>query len=452
MTHFKNIDFAKHDHQYSRSLINDLLANKPVKIFQTYADKIGDSISLSDFDEQKLIALTDNLSHATQDQFNDAYNGPDKSIFTKIDKAPYSGMDGNKKTALQEIGFAVCLDMLISHRQSSSNQYDTDNIITDDKQSINDAIDFMRRNKEWLASNTDGAKALAAYLRNSDIDLTKYQIHRGSKLFNSIKAVGSKLSGLTADKWNPADIFLIKKGSNVEPSQFKNIIDYNQYIGANDQVIGVSLKKGETTALHGSFALRSLLNMVGVKVNHTKCQTIDQCKKLINDHLVSLQHSTIEKYIYLVTNPGDSTKTIAQLVDQLHPKSDTFIDSFPPGLEFLSAVRNNEAKMIDALTAAYQVASSSHANSAPHIKVARNSVKTINPHNADVITINRIIIPLTGDIHILFDLTVTSESGSQQKIKMQLRSKQQGNAPQFIIHHAEIPANKGKLISQFKPV
>lgn len=453
MTHFSNQDYDKHDYLYLNKVIDDLIAGRKVKIFKDYVTKIGDSIDKSDFDIDQLNAIAADTKQSTVEQFNKAFNRDDKSIFTKIDKSPYSGRNGQAvggaKTVLQEVGFAVCFDAIANGKDNIEDYKINDNVVAKNQHEIEQAIEFLKQDKSWLNANLEGAKALVEYLRENNINPQNYEIHRGSPLFDQIKKVGSKLTEMTADKWNPADVLLIKKGVTVNPTGFKNYIDYNQYIGANKDVIGVSLKKGDHEALHGAFALGQLVKLLKLGSEGFKeFNNVDECKPALIDYLNQLQHSVIADDVYIYTNKADSGKTITELVNQMKPNSSAFSKSFPPALQFLISVRNNREKMIDAVTAAYLVANSTHSTSCPFIKVSGSSVKQINSQNADTVKVNRILIPLTGDIHVLFDVTVTSIDETKTNIKLQLRSK--GSAPQFIILKEDISTKIGTKIAQFK--
>lgn len=88
----------------------------------------------------------------------------------------------------------------------------------------------------------------------------KFQFHRGGRLVDSIYSEWRKFkagSGITGDdKWNPADIWVVKKGFKLKTG-WKTLSDYNLYIYnalANTELIGVSLKKiGPKEQPHSKF-------------------------------------------------------------------------------------------------------------------------------------------------------------------------------------------------------
>jgi hypothetical protein len=77
----------------------------------------------------------------------------------------------------------------------------------------------------------------------------KFKFYRGGKFVNDIYEEGRRMkdgSGITGDdKWNPADIWMVKKGFNLETG-WPSLRDYNSFIYnefANKNLIGISLKK-----------------------------------------------------------------------------------------------------------------------------------------------------------------------------------------------------------------
>jgi hypothetical protein len=77
----------------------------------------------------------------------------------------------------------------------------------------------------------------------------KFTFYRGGKLVSQVYAEFGKFrkeSGITGDdKWNPADIWMVKKGFNFK-SGWKTLSEYNLYIYnefAKTNLIGISLKK-----------------------------------------------------------------------------------------------------------------------------------------------------------------------------------------------------------------
>ncbi len=97
----------------------------------------------------------------------------------------------------------------------------------------------------WYHSVIVTANAIFKTIRPSG----KYIFYRGGNLVGQIYKEFSKFrkeSGLTGDdKWNPADIWMVKKGFKLQ-SDWPTLRDYNRYIFdefARKNLIGISLKK-----------------------------------------------------------------------------------------------------------------------------------------------------------------------------------------------------------------
>lgn len=74
----------------------------------------------------------------------------------------------------------------------------------------------------------------------------------------------AKKAGFPAqvDKWNPADLFIVKKTKYNKIFSLDNIADVNAYISKFDDIIGVSLKKGTTNAIKGSAGFGTIFSAV----------------------------------------------------------------------------------------------------------------------------------------------------------------------------------------------
>lgn len=74
----------------------------------------------------------------------------------------------------------------------------------------------------------------------------------------------AKKSGFTAqvDKWNPADLFVVKKNKYKKIFNLDNISDVNAYISKFDDIIGISLKKGVSNSVKGSAGFGTIYSAV----------------------------------------------------------------------------------------------------------------------------------------------------------------------------------------------
>jgi hypothetical protein len=103
-----------------------------------------------------------------------------------------------------------------------------------------------------------------------------FKFYRGGKFVNDIYDEWRRMkegSGITGDdKWNPADIWMAKKGFKFKDG-WKSLRDYNRYIYdnfANTELIGISLKKlGKEGAAHSKIFNNGkplTANFTGVKL------------------------------------------------------------------------------------------------------------------------------------------------------------------------------------------
>jgi len=102
--------------------------------------------------------------------------------------------------------------------------------------------------ENWYNSVIKTANQIFADVPNAKSG-RKYTFYRGGKLVNSIYNEWRRMkdgSGITGDdKWNPADIWMIKKNFKLETG-WPTLRDYNHYVYnefANKNMIGISLKK-----------------------------------------------------------------------------------------------------------------------------------------------------------------------------------------------------------------
>jgi hypothetical protein len=119
---------------------------------------------------------------------------------------------------------------------------------------LDDSIKFL--NEKWYHSVIVTANKIFEDVPGAKSG-QKYEFYRGGNFVNQIYdnwRVFKKGSGLTQDdKWNPADIWMVRKGFKLK-TKFDTLIEYNRYIFdefANKNLIGISLKlvpKGQPTS------------------------------------------------------------------------------------------------------------------------------------------------------------------------------------------------------------
>ncbi len=104
----------------------------------------------------------------------------------------------------------------------------------------------------------------------------KFEFHRGGRLVDSIYDQWrqfKKGSGITGDdKWNPADIWMVKKGFKLD-TNFATLTDYNRYIYdqfALTNLMGISLKKIDPKSVPHSKIFNNgkplVANFTGIKL------------------------------------------------------------------------------------------------------------------------------------------------------------------------------------------
>lgn len=202
------------DYHYPKQVIHDLLTGKSVKLE-------GDGeITLEDFDKAKLEALASKLERnpelTTYLDFNDTYVGDKipkkKNIFLAIDKIPYS--KGTSNSLGENAESLVCYlfnngstdETVEKFTQKSGIKFD--DVYIKSCKAIVQLLHSHWKNSDYQAVHVDG--------KDYDSDINQYSKYI-SMIFKS-KALGKKVLGFSIDdlysgkkdKWNPADIILIK--------------------------------------------------------------------------------------------------------------------------------------------------------------------------------------------------------------------------------------------------
>lgn len=117
--------------------------------------------------------------------------------------------------------------------------------LVDSKYKIKDI--YEKAGKGWLASSELVANTITKYIDG----IYRVQQRSGSKFEKSISDAAKKLIALSGakmdlNKWNPADIWLVKSQYvNYDFSKFSSIIELNEFIAEkfkSKEIIGVSLK------------------------------------------------------------------------------------------------------------------------------------------------------------------------------------------------------------------
>lgn len=180
-------------------------------------------------------------------------------IPTKVNAAPVMGSGaGSEVTALAEsLQAYTCATRQFIGKDLTDISQVTEKTIKD--------ADCDRTLKACLAALDDGWFHSVIVTANQifhdvpDSSSQKFTFHRGGKIVADIYGEFAKFrkeSGITGDdKWNPADIWMVKKGFKFK-SGYKSVTEYNAYIYeefARTNLIGISLKKVPKGQAHSEF-------------------------------------------------------------------------------------------------------------------------------------------------------------------------------------------------------
>lgn len=358
----------------------------------------------------------------------------------------------------RELGVAIC-SVLIYNRISKS-QFLEDNynkkIFKQIKTptDIDKVIEFLKLVPEkfdicWNCGNT----IVKNFEKMTFLDFDRYTIHHKTKRFNDIKNRGSKLANLNQDKWNPADLFFIKKNNKISDKlKLKSIFRFNNYISSNYEVIGISLKESESGALHGSISGRSFLsNLIGPGIISSIKSRVPQkfnnsFKKEVETFFGNLKFFSSKgiKIRFLANeNPkeelldllkGFSQNSNLKTADGKAISSNFFI-SISESIVIFNEIFKEAKKSTDPVKSLteifkliYQFTSSQLSKSCGYEKVMGTTWHHVQNKEIKKFSVDGIYIPCDGETQILTTTAVCVES---KKYTLQLRSK--GSNPQFIL-------------------
>lgn len=355
----------------------------------------------------------------------------------------------------RELGVAIC-SVLIYNRISKS-QFLEDNynkkIFKQIKTptDIDKVVEFLKLVPEkfdicWNCGNA----IVKNFGKITFLDFDRYTIHHKTKRFNDIKNHGSKLANLNQDKWNPADLFFIKKNNKISDKlKLKSIFRFNNYISSNYEVIGISLKESESGALHGSISGRSFLsNLIGPGIISSIKSRVP--KKFNNNFKKEVE--TFFKNSKFFSSKGIKIRFLAnenpkeELLDLLErfsqnsnlktadgkAISSNFFISISESIVIFNEIFKEAKKSTDSVKSLteifkliYQFTSSQLSKSCGYEKVMGTTWHHVQNKEIKKFSVDGIYIPCDGETQIL---TTTVEG---KKYTLQLRSK--GSNPQFIL-------------------
>lgn len=372
-------------------------------------------------------------------------NGFDKSMVSRGNKGNRANIDDERESAV-----AVIFDML---NQENVQEEDVLEKLAgwrpngDFKPEITqngcESIRAFLSEKNNLKDSYQCALGVKKVFEDSKMD-GNFEILHKSKAFNFIKETAKKIlenSGIKCqpDKWNPADIFIIKEGFSVK--SFDDINEYNKQFNNFDNIVGISLKKSENGALHGSAGLSNVEKLLDSK-NFEKC-------KGVGDYVDKDGRGFFRGYIRDIKELQNKCNKVICYIDKSQKNTLSAISSLTTDegwkrcyVDLLDFLLKYRLELDNAMTYLYNFANSTLDFSAPHYKVMGDSFKPVTPKMKNVKVVG-IHIPLSDVRFIWLELDVEGE-----KKWMKGRPKNKGAKPQFMIDNAGMKTGGYKVIYQ----
>lgn len=420
-------------------------------------------------------------------QFNDSFEGELLSVLgscgvkytqISIEKSPAYSFDGlnfrksgkdvstywnssGNKTNNQEIGVLIWVSILLHGKTKKLADFKNDRlkkfIVAKSDKEIEDSLSFLEKESlkknGWNEQCKNSAEAIVGSLQSMNINVSNHKLHQGGSLFDNLRSLGKKLSGLsTADKWNPSDIYFIKQNINSAPS-FKTVEELNSYLATFTDIIGVSLKG--SSALHGAIALNSIFdkikelrkpNVKEWKVGKTLTpEQKKEFKSLLNKVKSAAKSCPYEVNLYLSNKTKYNLSTnMDEMLNNMNISSENWGQSIPITLAYLAQL-NTEQLWEKFIFRGYCLASSQTYESAQYLKAdGRGHIEIIKPgvNEADFKCF-QCRIPLSGETNVVFEAQYNGEP-----LKLQFRSK--GSKPQLIIIKTQEQVKSSIGIEKFK--
>lgn len=393
-----------------------------------------------------------------------------KVIFTfrltgkRIDNYWKEGVSKNsaEQTNYQEVGVLIWVSILKKGGQSLSDFDKKTKIYTDSDDTVEKSLKFLESESHKLNGwNTQCKNQAMGILKTiPQIKTTPYEYHQGGDLFKRIRKMGQKLSGIpgAADKWNPSDIYFIKKNFDKKLNSIKTIEELNSCLGNFDEAIGVSLKGSD--AGHGAISLRNIFKFLklkepkysewNIKDGRLTPSQIKDYKKLLKSVQQAAKVCPFKNGVILYIGNNYKyklSKNIDEMINHLQGtiESANWGVSIPVILSFLGELKTEELWNRFAFYA-YSLAASQIDVSASYYKAeGTGTCKLIQSGGLDINKFECKVcrIPLSKETNIIFDAYYDNVSQ-----KMQFRSK--GGLPQMTIWHTEESVKQYFNISQFK--
>lgn len=272
----------------------------------------------------------------------------------------------------------------------------------------------------------------------------KYEIYHKSKVFNFIKETAVNILKevdikCKSDKWNPADIFIIKK--DFEVKALNDINEYNKQFYNFNNILGISLKKSEDGALHGSAGLTSVMPLIELKSKGIRTEIGVGNYENKNDK------EFLKEYIKDIQRLQKNCKKVVCYIDKSKNSLEDTMNSLTTNkgwkkcyMDLLDFLLKYSLSLDSAVTYLYNFANSTVDFSAPHYKVMSDQFEKIEPKMKKVEVVG-IHIPLSKVRFIWLELNVEGE-----KKWMKGRPKNTDAKPQFMIDNAGMKTGKYKIV------
>ena len=168
---------------------------------------------------------------------------------------------GANATAMQECLTAYTLAHLAANQSDHRTIVNSAKPIADTGKAkcsipINNCVKYADENPDWGLASVQLARAILDHFGHSFV--SKYEVHRDSKFVNDLRSAWVKTkSKMDFNKFNPADIWLVKQGTEQyindvdtsSPEAFKHFIN-TKY--KDNEWIGISLKKPKDGGAHAN--------------------------------------------------------------------------------------------------------------------------------------------------------------------------------------------------------
>ena len=319
------------------------------------------------------------------------------------------------------------------------------NSAADHEKFLKFSLGVMKSNQEAIRDGICIAKNVKGFEKS-----TPWKIYQGGKLFHHIKRLGAELTGLSKDKWNPSDFFIVSKNGEMDLERVKpentDYVTYNEMVGCSKDICGVSLKGKK--AFHGSLSWAVALKMLGINIVESalgRKNFVDMSKKELNeDGRVALERMV--KYLQGFNRPGEEIfygyrthwNRLCEVMEDYHVESRGWGESMIGFYDFLNSIDKHSKikvksnsfykKLEHVLAASYITASSQNRMSCHHKKCQSGVVEDVGVRNPEIkdIKLDKILVPLDGTANIYVRLKIKNKL-----VDMQFRSK--GSKAQFII-------------------